>query len=233
MDMGNGAQMIFAGVGPGDPQLITLKAVEAIEHADVLAVADSGLGGQPVALKIVEKWVKAQRLLRLETPMQGERTQWRAAHQRAAELLMEELNRGRSVVYPVLGDPSLYASSSYLMELIQPRFACEVIPGVPAMCAAAAALRQPLAEGREPLSVHPGYRAEEPIPQGNLVIMKAGRSLPEIREALRIAGRLGYLVQDLGMPGERVCPLDEAPLEERQSYFSTVLVKPRRDGTPQ
>jgi hypothetical protein len=99
---------------------------------------------------------------------------WGPAHDRAADALIQRLRAGLRVAYPGLGDPSLYASSLYLYRRIAPCCPCEIIPGVPAMCAAAAALGAPLAQGRERLTILPGFGALDHLPEGAVVVLKAG-----------------------------------------------------------
>ncbi len=210
----------FVGVGPGDPELLTLAALRTLQAADEIAVADSG-AGESVVLRIIRNHIAGKPVSYLRIPM-GAREDWAAAHEAAARTLTEKLEKGRRVAYPVLGDPSLYASSGYLYRLIAPGHPCEIIPGVPAMCAAAAALGVPLAEGRERLTICPGFQAGEALPEGPVVVMKAGRALSALREAA--AGRPALAVQNLGMPGQTTGSLGEA---DAQSYFTTVLIRPK------
>lgn len=213
----------FVGVGPGDPDLMTILAVRALARADVVAVADSG-SGESAVLRIAGPLVSEKPVLKLKMPMTpGE--DWGPAHDRAAETLIHRLKKGIRIAYPVLGDPSLYASSIYLYRLIAPRHPCEIIPGVPAMCAAAAALGAPLAEGRERLTVLPGFGEGDRLPNGAAVVLKAGRSLNAIREAA--GNRSSLLAQNLGMPGEYLGGLDGANADA--SYFSTVLIGPGKE----
>ncbi|MEG2387682.1 MAG: precorrin-2 C(20)-methyltransferase [Clostridia bacterium] len=218
MAEGQAGQVAFVGVGPGDPELMTIKAVSAIRNADVLALADSGT--HSVVMRILGDLAEGKQLLRLKIPMTGDRAQWTRAHGRAAELVEECLLAGKHVAYPVLGDPSLYASSGYLLARLKDHFACEVIPGVPAMCAAAAAAQVPLCEGRERLTVLPGFSQGEPLPAGNALVMKAGGALEAIAGAA--LGRKAYVVRNLGMPDAQVGTLQD---EFAPSYFTTVLVK--------
>lgn len=213
--------LIFAGVGPGQPELITLAAVQALQDADVIAFADSGR--ESVTERIVAQWIDGKHILRLRMPMKEDTAQWQAAHETAAQQLLDRLKQGHRITYPVLGDPSLYASSAYLLALINPHHPCQIIPGVPAMCAAAAAWQVPLALGREPLTVLPGFPEGSSLPQGNTLIMKAGRDLELIKKAAR--GRAGYIAKSLGMPEEFAGPLDDNTQHET-SYFTTVLIKP-------
>lgn len=217
--------MRFVGVGPGDPELITQKAIRAIREADVLAVPDSG-AEESAALRIARPWIQeGQTILHLAMPMQGGKMDWHSAHAQAAQTLLSHLRQGEQVAYLVLGDPSLYATSGYLMRYIAPHQPCEVIAGVPSVCAMAARLGVPLCEGRAPLHIHPGYTPGTPLPKGNVVVMKAGRSLAALQAA---AGeRAAYVVQNLGMPGERIGRLEDLPPEafqEKQPYFTTVFM---------
>lgn len=210
--------LYFVGVGPGDPELITMKAARILREADAIALPDSGRDS--VVWKIAGQWMENKPLCRLMMPMQGVREDWERAHARAAEQLLQWLDEYTCIAYPVLGDPGVYASSSYLLKKIAPLHPCRVIPGVPAMCAAAAELQLPLCEQGERLTVidHP----EDELPEGNLVVMKGGRKLSSIAAAAQ--GREGYVVCNLGMDSMRLCRLDEIA-DLPSSYFTTVLLK--------
>ena len=157
--------------------------------------------------------------------MRGEKEEWTEAHEAAADALMVLLKNGLSVAYPVLGDPSLYASSGYLLQRIEPHHPCEVIPGVPAMCAAAARIHAPLAESRETLTILPGYEEGVMLPRGNVVVMKAGRSIEALKSELARENRAAWVVQNLGMQDENVSLIDCFIPEGKQSYFTTVLIR--------
>ena len=211
--------LYFVGVGPGDPELITMKAVRILQEADAIAIPDSGKDS--VVWKIAGKWMEDKPICRLPMPMKGKRDDWAEAHCRAAEILLEWLKEYETIAYPVLGDPGIYASSSYLMKRIAPHHPCKVIPGIPAMCAAAAELGVPLCEQGEALTVIDRFEKTK-LPDGNLVVMKGSRSLERIKTAA--AGREAYAVCNLGMENMTVGKLDESPAIP-QSYFTTVLVK--------
>lgn len=217
-------EMIFMGVGPGDPELLTLKAVRTLEKADLFALPDSGAKESAVE-KIVGQWIKGKRILRLQMPMRGTAADWEKAHEKASRLLMDMLDEGMSVVYPVLGDPSIYASSGYLLKRIKENHSCEVIPGIPAMCAAAARMQMPLCEGREELCIMPGELPDGALPSGNFVVMKAGRKLAVLRERLLKERREGFVVQNLGMDNERIMRIEESMAHEHDDYFTTILIK--------
>ena len=189
--------LTFIGVGPGDPELMTLKAVRLLCEADAVALSDRG-----AALR---------------------REDWEEAHARAAEQLLEWLDRYPRIAFPVLGDPGVYATSGYLYRRVRPCHPCAIVPGVPAMCAAAAALGVPLCEQGERLTVLD--RMEEVLPEGNVVVMKADRGLDALRRAA--GGRAAYAARNLGMEGEWTGPLAEVP-EAGRGYFTTAILKDER-----
>lgn len=213
--------LIFVGVGPGDPELMTLKAARILSEADAIAVPDSGTGNSTV-MKIVGKWIEGKPVCRLDIPMSGMRKDWSSAHERAVEVLLEQLKRYPVIAYPVLGDPGVYASSSYLMRRIGGAHPCKVVPGVPAMCAVAAELGIPLCEQRETLTVVDSFADGAAVPEGNAVIMKSGKNIDPIRRA--VEGRQAYAARNLGMESAWCGPLDQMP-EDTYSYFTTVIVK--------
>ena len=208
--------LTFIGIGPGDPELLTLKAVRLMRQADAIALSDKG-----VALRIVKDLVGEKPILELNLPMRGSRADWESAHDRAAAQLLDWLERYESVALPVLGDPNIYATSSYLLRRIRPHHPCAVVPGIPAMCAAAAALRMPLCEKGETLTVLDHFAEGAALPEGGCVVMKAGGCLEEIRRAAE--DREVYIARDLGMAGEWLGPLAEMP-DENRSYFTTAIV---------
>ena len=209
--------LTFIGIGPGDPELLTLKAVRLLREADAIAVPDKG-----VAMQIVGEWIQGKPLLKLDLPMRGGRAEWERSHQRAAEALLAYLEEYNAVAFPVLGDPGVYATSSYLFRRIQALHPCEIVPGIPAMCAAAAKLGVPLCEKGESLTVLDHFDGGE-LPQGNAVIMKSGKRMDALRRAAR--GREAYVVRNLGMDGEWWGGLADAP-EMEQFYFTTTIVRP-------
>ncbi len=210
--------LYFVGVGPGDPELLTLKAARILREADAIALADKG-----TAMQIAGAWIGEKPVFKLNMPMKGDRAVWEGAHRAAVEQLLGWLERYDTIAYPVLGDPGMYASSSYLLHLIAPLHACQVVPGVPAMCAAAAELGVPLCEQRERLTVLDDFDGESPLPEGNVVVMKSGRHIDELRAASW--GREAYAVRNLGMENSWAGRLSDMP-ECGYSYFTTALVKP-------
>ena len=211
--------LYFVGVGPGDPELVTMKAARILQEANAVAIPDSGKDS--VVWKIAGKWMEGKPLCRLPMPMKGGRADWEDAHRRAAEILLEWLQEYETIAYPVLGDPGVYASGSYLMKRIAPHHPCKVIPGIPAMCAAAAELGIELCEQGENLTVI-DHLQEEKLPDGNVVVMKGSRCIEKIKSAA--AGRQAYAVCNLGMDNMWTGSLENRA-ELPVSYFTTVIVK--------
>ena len=215
--------LYFVGVGPGDPELITMKAVRILQEADAIAIPDSGKNS--VVWKIAGKWMDGKPICRLPMPMRGNKEDWADAHRQAAEKLLEWLGQYENIAYPVLGDPGIYASSSYLMKRIEPHHPCKLIPGIPAMCAASAELGMPLCEQGETFLVTDSFSAETDVAAENIVIMKGRGKLTEIKKSF--PGCEAYAVRNLGFEDQWVGELNAAT-DENDSYFTTVLVKNKR-----
>lgn len=214
------------GVGPGDPRLMTLRAVEVIRAADVVAAPRSG-AERNLALQIADAYLAGKEILELDMPMTRDEDVLARSHAAAAEALAVPLRAGRTVAFLTLGDPGIYSTVMYVYARVAAMgFAAEVIPGVPSFCAAAAALGRPLCERAEPLHILPASypgTAEALALDGCRVLMKSGRSFGALRESLR--GRHAQVVECASLPSQRVWPCDEQP-DETPGYFSIVIVPP-------
>lgn len=219
----------FYGVsaGPGDPELLTLKALRTIEHCPVIAAPRTSKGGM-LALEIVlgEAELEGKVILPLEFSMSPDPDVLRESHLRAAELVEAHLKAGRDVAMLNIGDVSIYATFGYIMDILKARgYETVMIPGVPSFCAAAARLGVSLVSGDEPLHILPGGGFAENMP-GTKVLMKSGKQLPKVTKELR---RLGLAdrasaVQNCGLESERVCRSLDG-LSEDAGYFTTIIVK--------
>lgn len=220
------------GVGPGDPELMTRKAVRVLEDCPVLAVPRTP-AGDSLALEIAQAGADLtdKEIHFIDFAMSRDEEKRRQAHRRAAEAVRALLDRGTDVAMPVLGDVSLFASSAYVAQLLEEEGCrCVRVPGVPSFCAAAARLGQPLTGGMEaPLTIAPGRHAAEVLAApGTKVLMKSGRQLPETLAALAEAGLLGRsaMVCNCGLPDEEVWPdLSACDASRPAGYFATILVK--------
>jgi precorrin-2 C20-methyltransferase / precorrin-3B C17-methyltransferase len=230
------------GVGPGDPELITLKAARLIQHADVIAY-HSGTAGRSIARTIAESLISENVIEELliypvTTGLTDHPLGYYGAvddfYDESAERLGKHLDVGRTVVVLAEGDPLFYSSYMYLHDRLSPRFPSEIVPGVTSLTAAATALRTPLARHEDILTVLPGTL---PIPElarrladtDAAAIMKLGRTFAAVCEALRQAGRLSdALYVERATTGEqRVMPVTDVDAAA-VPYFS-MIVLPGRD----
>ena len=217
------------GVGPGDPELLTVKARRILSQADVIAVPDKG-AGEKTALQIIGDLVQGKQTLPCSTPMVRDPASLEQAHDRIAADIAALLEEGKTVAYITLGDPSIYSTYLYIhRRVLSMGCTAEIIPGVPSFCAAAARLGLGLCEGSDRLLIVPAsHRDVEDClaVDANLVFMKAGRELGALRQTLDGHGLLpcAAMVENCGMAAERVYPrFADAP--EDSGYFSLVVVK--------
>jgi precorrin-2/cobalt-factor-2 C20-methyltransferase len=216
------------GVGPGDPELLTVKALRTLERCPVIA-APQTKSGEMLALDIVRRAaaLEGKTILPLFFTMARDKSQQRAAHETAADAIAAHLTAGRDVAMLNLGDVSIYATFGYIMDILRERgYEAVMIPGVPSFCAAAARLGLSLVSGETPLHIVPaGDPASLELP-GTKVLMKAGKRLPQVREALTARGLLeqAAMVEDCGLPTEKLySSMGDVP--EAAGYFATVIVK--------
>lgn len=224
------------GVGPGDPELITVKALRTIQQAPVLCVPKSGEGGSYV-LTFISHLVDLQRqqLVELVFPMTKDRavleTHWTAA----AEQILGHLRQGKDVAFVTEGDPCIYSTFMHLHSLIRkshPELPVEVVPGVSSINACAAAAGLPLVDGAERLAVLPAVYESEQLVEvlkrfDTVVLLKVNRVFDrvlEVLERLDLAGRAVY-VRRCGSAEQEVVR-DLGSLKGKQlDYLSLLIVK--------
>jgi precorrin-2/cobalt-factor-2 C20-methyltransferase len=231
-------RLIGVGTGPGDPELLTVKAVRAIEGADVIAYfAKQGRSGNGKA--IVEHLFKPGiELLPLYYPVTTELDKDDPLYQSritdfyntSADAVALHLEAGRTVAVLSEGDPLFYGSYMHLHVRLSQRYPTEVIPGISAMSGCWSLAGMPIVQGDDVLSVLPGTMGEQELTRRladteAAVIMKVGRNLPKIRRALKAAGRLGdaLYVERGTMANAAMVKLAERG-EGDAPYFSLVLV---------
>ncbi|WP_030677741.1 precorrin-2 C(20)-methyltransferase [Streptomyces sp. NRRL B-1347] len=234
------------GLGPGDPSLMTLRAVEVIAEADVVAY-HSARHGRSIARSIAAKHLRADHVEEpLVYPVTTETTDHPGGYQGAMEEFYAEsaarlaahLDAGRTVAVLAEGDPLFYGSYMHMHKRLADRYDTEVIPGVTSVSAAAARLGTPLAEGEEVLTILPGTLPEEELTArlaatDAAVVMKLGRTFPKVRRALRSAERLdgARYVERATMAGERLADLADVT-EDSVPYFSVAVLPSRVAALP-
>lgn len=224
------------GVGPGDPDLITVKALGHLRSAAVIAYPAPEQGAS-FARAIVARWISpAQIEIAIRMPMAAERFPAQAVYDRAAAEIGAHLAAGRDAAVLCQGDPFFYGSFMYLFGRLAAHHPTEIVPGVSSLGACAAAARWPLAAREDVLTIIPATLPEAEIERRLALaeaaaIIKLGRHLAKVRsllERLGLAGNARY-VERASLPDERVLALDDRG-EEPAPYFSMILVHRRGEA---
>nr|WP_055504192.1 precorrin-2 C(20)-methyltransferase [Nonomuraea pusilla] len=235
--MGEG-RLYGVGLGPGDPELVTVKAARLIGEADVVAY-HAARHGRSIARSIAAPYLReGQTEELLLYPVTTETTDHPGGYQGAlndfyadcAARLAAHLDAGRTVVVLAEGDPLFYGSYMHMHKRLAHRYPTEVVPGVTSVSAASAVLGRPLVERDEVLTILPGTLpagalAERLRATDSAAVLKLGRTFGKVRDALAEAGRLddAWYVERATMGGERVAPLKDVD-PEGVPYFSLALL---------
>ncbi len=233
-----GSALVGVGVGPGDPGLITVKALEELRSADRVFSPTMALDVAGRAESIVGQAAPDVVVERLVFAIVQDAVARRLAHDAAADRVAACLAANERVAFVTLGDPNLYSTFHHLADRVLERSPTTPVTTVPGICAfqdLAARSNTVLVDGTERLHLISAVAGPEAIDglladlDAAIVIYKGGRHLPELAERLRAAGRLeGAVVGELmGLPGERVESLDRATTNPG-AYLSSVIVPPLR-----
>lgn len=236
------ATFIGVGVGPGDPELMTLKAARYIEQADVISyiVNDKGVSQA--------KTIAAEALLRCKStqeipvvmPMSEDRRIANKVYDAAAARIGQAVEAGLTVVFLCEGDPLFFGSFAYLLERLQSQVTCEVVPGISSVHAASSALQLPLTVQKESFAVISGRHSQQKIidtlnNHDSVVILKAGRSRQYILDAISAANRtddasyLEYISRDNQKIQRDIRTLEN----EAGPYFSLFVITKTTQGRGQ
>ncbi|MBI1418671.1 MAG: precorrin-2 C(20)-methyltransferase [Limimaricola sp.] len=217
------------GLGPGAPDLITLRAARLIKGARVIAYPALA-GGDSLARSIAADLIPQEAgEIVLDVPMSTARAPAQAAYDTGAARIAAHLQAGRDVVYLCEGDPFFYGSFMYVFARLAPRFAVAVVPGVTSVTACAALARRPLVARNERLEVLPGPLPDDQLAAriagaDSVAIMKVGRHMARIRAVVANLGltERAVYVERATLAGEVVLPLADAP--DVAPYFSMILI---------
>ncbi len=222
------------GVGPGDPELMTLKAVKTLERCACIAVPKTMEEKESLALSIARQVITEEKeILDLVFPMTHNKEKLDQSWAAAAEKITGCLDQGKNVALITLGDPSVYSTCMYVLKKLQEmEYEVEMIPGITSFCASAARAGISLAENRETLAVIPSAYDFTALDQvldtfDNVVMMKVSAKLQQVKEKLYEKGldKQVVTVSRCGLEGEKIHYGLDGMEEESVSYFTTMIVK--------
>lgn len=220
------------GVGPGDPELLTLKALRLIKENEVIAVPGKDIRAS-VAYQIVKgayEDLDKKTLIPVAMPMTKDPQVLKANHDKAADQVEDYLKKGKNVVFLTLGDTTVYSTYLYVHKRILERgYGAEIVSGITSFCAVAARLNMGLVEADQPLHVIPAtYKAQEmdeilKLP-GTKVLMKTGKKMKQVKESIEKSGQKAVMIENCGMPSEKIYRSAEE-IPEDSGYYSLIIVK--------
>ncbi|TGY97556.1 precorrin-2 C(20)-methyltransferase [Petralouisia muris] len=218
-----------AGVGPGDPELMTLKAVRLVKENNVIALPGKN-PKETVAYQIAAAAVPEladKELLAVYMPMTHDREEREKRHREGAYLVETYLKQGKNVVFLTLGDPSVYSTFTYIQKIAEADgFQTQLVSGVPSFCAAAARMNMPLAIWNEQIHIFPAvHHLSNDLPDaGTCVLMKSGSKMDQVKEILKKSGRDAVMIENCGTGKEQVyLHVDDIP--DTAGYYSLIISK--------
>lgn len=234
------------GTGPGDPELMTLKAVKMTKSCEVIAVPISKIDFEvpvlengaskkelldeciayQIAIQNVPEMAKKE-ILFLPMPMIKDKARLKAVHDAGTRAIEELLDQGKNIAFLTLGDPTVYSTYLYVHKrILKDGYKAEIISGITSFCASAAKLNIGLVENKDELHIVPAsYGIEDALKlSGTKVLMKAGKQMPMVKETVRNNGQAIQMVENCGMSAEKTYhSLEEIP--DEASYYSLIIVK--------
>ena len=231
--------LTIAGVGPGDPSLLTLAAVDAIQESTVVSYPVSTIGGDSLAEKIASKWItKDKKKLPLHFPMVDDQNTLKSAWRVAGKELMKMVDKGERVVFLAQGDISLFSTGSYLskeLEKYHPECNVKLIPGVTSFSAAAAKSKLPLAFQEEELLVLPvpdsydelkSILSDAASKKRVVVLLKLGKKWDWVKLLLEELDliKISIFAERIGFSDQQILRASDLPSGTRP-YFSLLLIR--------
>jgi len=217
------------GTGPGDPELMTVKAWRLVAGAEVIAYLCAN-GGESTALNIAQPFLPEKyQAIAIDMPMRVEREPAQAAYDKGAAEIAASLDGGKDVIFLCEGDPFFYGSFMYLYERLHLANKVVVVPGVTSITAAAAELGHPLAERDEPLKVLPATMDEaalraELATAHTAAIIKVGRHFAKVKTVLTALNFEAQAITHATRPDQKIQSLSEIK-ENTLPYFTTIIAR--------
>lgn len=236
-------ELIGIGVGPGDPELLTVKAVNAIHNADVIMCPASKENRPSIAFSVISSLIdksKKQEIIKLVFPMTKDKEVLESTWKKNAKIMSEKVLSGKNVVYITVGDPYLYSTWIYMHKEIEtnhPNMKISVIPGIVSMFTFASKVGVSIAEGAEKVSIIPSCYDLSTVKEiaknsETMVFLKDGRYFDQVIDLLKEAGfpddSIFAIGQDLGTENEIIRKLTLGEVNDgtlTTKYFSILVVK--------
>ena len=240
------SKLYCIGCGPGDPDLLTLKAINLIKNADIIYTPTAREGKPSVALSIVEKFInKGTEVHQLIFPMVKDFSKLKENWKNNALEITNSIRDGKKTVYLTVGDPSLYSTWIYIYkELIEKHkdIEVEIVPGITSIFSFSAEIKTPIGEGEEIIGIVPACYDLERLKIAakccdTLIFLKDGRYFNSVIETLINSGFPGdsdiFIAQDLSTSGEalqnrKLSDLAKNPNENNDKYFSIMIAKKKK-----
>lgn len=226
------------GVGPGDSELMTVKAARLVGEADIIITPKTEKKDGSVALNIAQPYIQDHtEIVPVVFPMVFHAETLSDAWLEAKNIIVSYLEAGKNVVFLTLGDPMFYSTYMYVYRLVENTgYEIETVPGVPAFCAIGSHLGYPIVEKEEVLAIVPATASKEKIDAvlavaDDAVIMKVYKNFNEVQETLVKHNMAddAVMISSVGLPDEEVyIGLDQMPADTKLNYLSTILAK-RKD----
>lgn len=216
------AKLYGVGVGPGDKELLTLKAVKTIEMCEVIVSPSAMKDGKSIALGIAEDFISDDKEVMIKQfPMGGEDQEEKIYE--AFKAIEEKLKEGKNVAFLTLGDPFVYSTYIYLLKYIEEHgFEVETIPGITSFCASASLAQKPLVIGDEPLLITPASRVSDIKDEKYVVIMKVYKREEEVLDVLDEKGFNYVYIKKAGREGQEILHKREDILDNKE-YMSLII----------
>lgn len=222
------------GVGPGDPELMTLKAVRCIRKCPVIIIPTADKNSC-MAYRIVRQEIpeiEEKECISAVMPMTKDREILQKSHEAAAQTVAAILAKGKDAAFLTIGDPTVYATPMYIHRRIADQgFETRIISGVPSFCAAAGKMETALAEGREQIHIIPASYDIEPALElpGTKILMKAGNKMPRVRDILKRRDDQVLMIENCGMKDEKIWT-DVSGMPDCPGYYTLIIVKEKKGG---
>ncbi|MCY6372170.1 cobalt-factor II C(20)-methyltransferase [Clostridium ganghwense] len=216
------AKLYGIGVGPGDKELLTLKAVRVIENCDVIVAPSAVDGGKSISLDTAAEFIKEDAEVVIKHFPMGGADREEKIYQ-AFKSIEEKLEQGKDVAFLTIGDPLVYSTYIYLLEHIEKKgFETETVPGITSFCACASLAKETLVIGNEPLLILPGNKIHTVKDEKFLVIMKVYKHEEDIINFLEEKGFKYVYVKKAGREGQEVLRNREEILKNRE-YMALII----------